>query len=402
MNIPFLVFKSIRQHSVSTFVTVISLALATGLMLTVWILQSQSQKVFAESNSGYDAVLGARGSKLQLVLNCLYHLEQSPGNIDWQDYLDIKNDKRVAKAVPIAVGDNLYGFRIVGTTTNIFSSYEAPKLEGFKIQRGGRAFSENRMEAVIGSYVAQSVKGLKVGSTFRPYHGLRFDPKDQHSEEYVVTGIMEPTNSPADRAVWIPITGVQNMKGHSVESSEQISGVLLKLVSPTVGQMLDLKYNRQGNRLTLAWPVARIVSELFNKISWFDRLLQGIAMLVGLVASGSVLASVYNSMNERKRDIAIMRALGASRSKVVTQILSECGFIGIAGSFVGILFYAILMQIGSEILREKTGIVLSIMYFHSSLILVPICMTVASILAGILPAFKAYRSSVAENILPTT
>lgn len=400
MNIPFLVFKSIRQHWVSTLVTIISLSLATGLMLTVWILQSQAQKVFAESNSGFDAVLGARGSKLQLVLNCLYHLEQSPGNIEWQDYLDIKKDKRIAKAIPLAVGDNLYGFRIVGTTTNVFYSPENPKLGGFKIEKGGRPFSESRMEAVVGSYVAQSVKGLKVGSTFRPYHGLRFDPNDQHSEVYVVTGIMEPTNSPADRAIWIPISGVQNMKGHAVETSDQLSGVLLKLVSPTVGQMLDLQYNRQGNRLTLAWPVASIVSELFNKVSWFDRLLQGVAMLVGLVAVGSVLASVYNSMNERKRDIAIMRALGASRSKVVTQILSECGFIGIAGSLFGIIIYALLMQVGSEILREKTGVVLSIAYFHPSLFIAPMSMTLASIFAGILPAMKAYRSPVAENILP--
>lgn len=401
MNIWYLVFKSLRQHLVSSGVTILSLALATGLMLTVWGLQSQSRKVFAESNSGFDAVLGARGSQLQLVLNSLYHMEQSPGNIEWQDYLDIAKDRRVLKSIPIAVGDNLYGFRIVGTTTNLFLDPVKPALGGYEIERG-RAFQENRMEAVLGSYVAQVVEGLDVGSTFRPYHGLRFDENDQHAERYTVTGVMKPTNTPADRAVWIPVSGVQNMTGHSVETSNQISAVLLKLVSPTVGQMMDLQYNRRGTRLTFAWPVARIVTDLFSKVSWLDKLLQGIAVLVGFVAVSSVLASVYNSMNERKRDIAIMRALGAKRSKVVSQILAECGMMGLLGALLGFAVYFALMGLGSEILRQRTGIVLESFYYHPSWLWTPICMISASVLAGIVPAIKAYRSPVAENILPIT
>lgn len=401
MNAFKLVIKSLLQHWVSTSVTIISMALATGLMLSVWIIQAQSQRVFSESNSGFDAVLGARGSKLQLVLNSLYHLEQSPGNIEWQDFLDIQKDRRVKKAIPLAVGDNLYGYRIVGTTTNLFYQPSKPDLDGYKIQEG-RAFQPNRMEAVLGSFVAQKIKGLGIGKTFRPYHGLRFNENDQHSEVYVVTGIMEPTNTPADRAIWIPISGVQNMKGHSVEASEQISAVLIQFSTPIAGQMLDIQYNKRGNRLTLAWPVAQIVSDLFNKVSWLDRVLQGIAALVGLVAVGSVLASVYNSMNERRRDIAIMRALGARKSKIVSLILCECALIGVAGVIVGFGVYSVLMELGGGVLREKTGIVLTLSYFHPALIWTPICMVLASILAGLVPALKAYRSPVAENILPVT
>ncbi len=399
MNFFKLVFKSLMQHRLSTVVTVLSLSLASGLMLTVWILQVQSRQVFAESNSGFDAVLGARGSSLQLVLNSVFHMEQSPGNIDWQDYLDISADPRIKRAIPIAVGDNLYGYRIVGTTTNIFRNAGPGGEKGFEVEKG-RAFQPNRREAVLGSFVASQVRGLGVGSTFQPYHGLRFDENEKHEEQYVVTGILKPTNSPADRAVWIPLEGVQNMEGHAAAERDRISAVLLNLHSPAVGQMLNIQYNRQGNRLTFAFPIAAIVADLFNKVSWLDRLLQGIAMLVGLVATASVLASVYNSMNERRRDIAIMRALGARKSTIFGLILWECGLIGLIGGLLGFAVYFGLMATGAAILREKTGIVLSLGYLHISMFWTPFLMTVASLCAGLLPAFKAYRSPVAENLLP--
>lgn len=394
-----LVWKSLMQHKLSTGVTVFSLALAAGLMLTVWVLQAQSRQVFAQSNSGFDAVLGARGSSLQLVLNSIYHLEQSPGNMDWQDYLDIARDPRISRAIPIAVGDNLYGFRIVGTTTNIFAQVNQPDSAGFHVAEG-RPFQANRREAVLGSFVASQLSGFKVGSLFRPYHGLRFDPSEQHDEEYVITGILKPTNSPADRAVWIPLEGVQHMVGHAASEKDRISAVLLKLTSPTVGQMLNIQYNRQGNRLTFAFPVAAIVSELFKKVSWLDRLLQGIAMLVGVVAAASVLASVYNSMNERRRDIAIMRALGVRKLTIFGLILWECALIGLLGSLLGFAVYAGLMAFGSAILREKTGIVLSLFFWHGAILWTPVLMTGASLLAGIVPAWKAYSNPVAENLVP--
>lgn len=399
MSLLKLVIKSLLQHRVSTLVTVLSLALASGLVLTVWILQVQSRQVFSESNSGFDAVLGARGSSLQLVLNSVFHMDQSTGNIDWQDYLDIAADRRVSRAIPIAVGDNLYGYRIVGTTTNIFANPAVEKSPGFRVANG-RPFKANHREAVIGSFIASKIKGLTVGSTFKPYHGLRFDENEQHAETYVVTGILEPTNSPADRAIWIPLAGVQNMEGHAAAERDRISAVLLNLHSPAMGQMLNIQYNRQGNRLTFAFPIAAIVADLFNKVSWLDRLLQGIAVLVGVVAVASVLASVYNSMNERKRDIAIMRALGARKSTIFSLILWECGLIGFLGAMLGFLVYFGLFGAGAAILREKTGIVLSLGFFHISMVWTPVLMVVASIVAGLVPAVKAYRSPVAENLIP--
>src|SRR4029077_19245656 len=119
-----LIYRSLRQHALSTLVTAGSIALAAGLLLTVWVVKTQAQAVFAATNSGFDAVLGARGSKLQLVLNAIFHLEASPGNIAAKDFEMIRHHPAVKAAIPIAVGDNFQGWRIVGTVEELFTGIE--------------------------------------------------------------------------------------------------------------------------------------------------------------------------------------------------------------------------------------------------------------------------------------
>src|SRR4026207_1685653 len=115
MTVGRIVYKSLRQHVFSTVLTAFCIALAGGLLMAVWAVKDQSKTTFTGVNAGFDAVLGARGSKLQLVLNALFHLESSPGNLPWSDYLDIKKNPNVELAVPLAVGDNYRGYRLVGT-----------------------------------------------------------------------------------------------------------------------------------------------------------------------------------------------------------------------------------------------------------------------------------------------
>ncbi len=182
-----------------------------------------------------------------------------------------------------------------------------------------------RREAVVGSFVAQKM-GLKPGDTFHPYHGLIFNEQDQHSETYVVAGVLKPSNTPSDRVIWIPLEGIQKMKGHDPKAATDVSAVLVKLKGGgAVGFRMDMMYNKQGNRLTFAWPIATTMAELFDKIGWFDKVLALVSYLVALVATASILASIYNSMNERRREIAILRALGAHRRIIFSAILTGSG-----------------------------------------------------------------------------
>jgi putative ABC transport system permease protein len=403
MTLWLIVWKSMRQHALSTIVTALSIALAGGLLMSVWVVKEQSQAIFTGVNGGFDAVLGARGSKLQLVLNAIFHLEASPGNLAWADYQDIKNNPAVQLAIPIAVGDNYLGYRLVGTLPELFSDVEFSLGQHYTLTPGGEFFDPGRREAVVGSFVAQKL-GLKRGDKFHPYHGLIFNEKDQHAETYVVTGVLKPSNTPGDRVIWIPLAGIQRMSGHDPNAATDVSAVLIKLRagSAAAGFRLDMMYNKQGNRLTFAWPIGQVMAELFSKLGWFDRVLELVAYLVALVATASILASIYNSMNERRREIAILRALGARRRTVFGAILLEAASISALGMVIAFVFYIAIMTGAAEIIRAQTGVVLDPMKFNPVMLWAPAALITLGALAGIVPAFKAYRTDVAEHLAPTS
>ena len=396
-----IVLKSLRQHALSTAVTAVSIALAGGLMMAVWAVKAQSQDTFTQIDAGFDAVLGARSSKLQLVLNSIFHLEASPGLLAPADVEDIRKHPAVQHAIPIAVGDNYYGYRIVGTLTNLLTDVEFTPGKRYRLH-SGRVFDPTLREAVVGSFAAQKL-GLKVGGTFQPYHGLNFDPKSQHQETYVVVGVLEPSNTPTDRVIWIPLSGVQLMGGHDAALSSQVSAVLIKLRGGAqTGFRLDTMYNKQGDRLTFAWPIDTVMTQLFEKIGWFDKILALVAYLVALVAAGSILASIYNSMNERRRDIAILRALGARRGIIFGTIVLESATIATLGMVAAFFVYAAIVGTAAAIIRSQTGVVLNAMAFHPVMIWATGGMIALGALAGVVPAWKAYRTPVAENLVPVS
>ena len=398
MILPRLIYRSLRQHALSTLVTAISIALAAGLLMTVWVVKGQTRQAFSDTTSGFDAVLGARGSKLQLVLNALFHLEASPGNIGAKDFEAIRRHPAVKTAVPLAVGDNYHGWRIVGTSPTLFET-DLGDGRRLTVEPGGRLFAEGTMEAVVGSVVAERL-GWTVGTTFQPYHGLAFDASAAHEEQYTVVGRLEPTNTPADRVIWIPLAGVQTMSGHNPAAATDLSAVLLQFRAPTAGMMLDVQINRAGGHLTLAFPVGAIVADLFNRMGWVERVLALVAYLIALVAAGSVLASIHASMHARRRDIAILRALGARRRTVFGSIVAEAAAIGLLGAVLGYVVYFGLLTLIASVLRAQTGVVLALDGWHPVLGWAPLGLIGLAALSGLVPAWQAYRTPVAENLAP--
>jgi putative ABC transport system permease protein len=425
MGLGLMVRRSLRQHLLSTIITVLSVALAAGLVMAVFVINAQTRAAFTGGQVGFDAVLGARGSQLQLVLNAVFHLETSPGNIPWALYTRVKKDNRVALAVPYAVGDNYRGFRIVGTTEEMFTKFEYQKGHTFEMHPGGRAFDPQRREAVIGDFAARQT-GLRVGSKFNPYHGVAANSTDKHPDEYVVTGIMKPTNSPSDRVIWIPIEGVFRMNGHVLRGGgtmttgtaaqpyvpkageqipdeyKEISAVMIKFRSPQAGMAMEQTVNKQGNVATMAYPIGRVMAELFDKLGWVNRILELVSYLVVVVAAASILASIYNTISERRREFAILRALGARRSTVFSAIIAESAAIAALGALFGFLVYGIILAGTAAVVRARTGVVIDVLQFNRALVAAPVGITVVGALAGILPAFKAYSTDVASNLVPSS
>lgn len=413
-----IVRRSLRHHALSSGVTVFAVALAAGLTMAVFSIQRQAEAAFAGEEIGFDAVVGARGSQLQLVLNTVFHLETSPGNIPWKLYDELRRDPRVATAIPYALGDNYFGHRLVGTSAELFHMQGESGREIYRLANTdppGRWFDDKRMEAVLGSFVAER-QGLSVGDTFSPYHGLTFDPEQRHNEQYTVVGILEPTNSPADRVIWIPIEGVFRMGGHVLrgtgevyqaqagreipDENKEVSAVMLKLKNPQAGIMLAQTINKQGKVATMAWPIGAVMAELFNKLGWAYRVLELVAYLVVVVSVAAILASLYNTINERRREFAILRALGARKTHVFAAIVLEAAAIGSLGAIAGFAVYATILAVAAQLVHAQVGVVLNVFAIHPVLWWTPIGVIVASAAVGVVPAMKAYATDVATNLAP--
>ena len=401
MTLLLIVYRNLRQYAFSTVVTAGSLALAGGLLMSVWMVKAQAQKSFLQTTTAFDAVLGARGSKLQLVLNAIFHLEASPGNLAWKDYEFIRAHPAVQVAIPIAVGDNLRGYRIVGTIPDLFTKVEYAPGRHYRVAPGGRVFDPTAKEAVVGSFAARRL-GLQVGDTFHPFHGLAYNPKEQHADIYTVTGILAPSNTPADKVVWIPIHGLQTMSGHDPNAATDVSAVLIQLRAPAAGFRLDMMYNKQGNRLTFAYPIGAIVADLFSKISWFSQVLALVAYLVAVVSAAGVLVAIYNSMAARRRDIAILRSLGARRRTVFSAIVLEAAAIGLLGMITAFGFYLVIMNGVAAVIRAQTGVLLTPWARDPVMLWAPAAMVALCALGGIVPALVAYRTEIASNLAPTS
>jgi putative ABC transport system permease protein len=150
--------------------------------------------------------------------------------------------------------------------------------------------------------------------------------------------------------------------------------------------------------LTFAWPIGATISELLNKVGWFEEVLAAVALMVALVAAGSVMTSIYNSMSERRRQIAIFRALGARRGTVFLTVLLEALSIGVLGVLVAFAFYALIVGIAASLIRAKTGVVIDPWTLHNVMVWGPLGLIALGAAAGIVPAIKAYRVDVAENL----
>ena len=410
-----IVTKSLRQHALSTGVTILSVALACGMMMSVFAIKTQTREAFVIDDTGFVAVFGARASQLQLVLNCVYHLEKSPGNVPWSIYQVLKHQTPgVDLAVPYAVGDNFRRYRIVGTTSELFERFQYRDGRKMGVESGGRIFRADAKEAVVGSYVSQKT-GLRLGSAFKPFHGLDYNPQEQHEQEFKVVGILKPTNSPTDHVIWIPIDSMFRMEGHVLRGGggefeagdtpeipdqfKEVSAVMLRYDDPLAGYHLSQKINYQGKKYTLS-PVAEVMLNFFNKIGWMTLVLELVAYLVVVVAAAGILASIYNTMNERRREFAILRALGARKGTVFAIIILQSALIALAGSLVGFIFYAAIVLGAAHVIRDQVGVMIDILRMHPIFWITPLLMVVVGGIAGIIPAMKAYQTDVATNLSP--
>lgn len=450
-----IVAKNMRQRALATWLTMISVALGVALTVAILLIRHGMQNRFEQGTLGYEMVVGAKGSPLQLVLNTVYHLDLSPGNIPWSLYDQLRNDKRVKLAIPFAVGDNYKGFRVVGTTDSLFKEFEFEPHRRFELAEGRvfefseknlkeafaeaahraeirRQIDEGKLppdysepekdehgevfEAVLGSTVADTT-GLKIGQTFVASHGLQQGGEEKvHAEEaWKVVGILKPTQTANDRAIFINLDSFYHIKGHEIRqkkveaekgkaNNEPEPGMISSIVLKLRGQFQAFSLHREindGDVATAAFPAAEI-RNLFQIVGNIDIVLLAQAILIVIVAGVAIAVSIYNSMSERRREIAILRALGARRRTIFAIIVFESVAICLIGAIVGLLGGHVVIAAANTLLQKASGFAIGAFEFHRVELIVLAGCVILGALSGFGPAARAYRTDVAENLAPTS
>lgn len=439
MRLPTLVVRNLRRRPLATVLTGLSVALGVALYAAVSALREASEQGFQRSASICNLVVGAKGSSLQLVLNTLYHMGQSPGNVPYSLYQEVDSMRGVEWAVPLAVGDTYRGHRIVGITSNFFDevqlgrednaeplrftagegfSYGRAQLDALKAEldeheehgedhTGHDHFIEDHPElyfAVLGAEAAKNT-GLGVGDSIVPSHGLDEGAFDHHEEAACrIVGVLERTGTPIDRAIYVPLGTYYVIDDHqpderTVEGGARdprgVSGIL---VNARAGFYKINVWRDLNDRLDAqAAQPPQEVKALFELVGTADRVLRLVSLLVVVVALVGVMVAIYNTMGARRKEFAILRALGARRSTVLGLVTAESASIALLGGLLGLLLATVALAVASGRVQELTGVSLAVSPGLAELQLLG-AVVLAGALAGLVPAWSAYRTEAARHL----
>ncbi|MCA9128681.1 MAG: ABC transporter permease [Planctomycetales bacterium] len=456
MNLLHIAWRNMQQRGLATILTMFSMTLGVSLVVLVlslsWIITESFDR---NSNVGYHMIVGAKGGSLQLALNTVFYLSEPIEVIPYEEYLELmpgaearpNEIKKIGGlvadperkglfceytnggfAIPVCLGDYFGPFRVVGTTPAFFTSlrFGPASDQEYQFQSGRNMldYSEENgyFEAVLGAQVARQ-QGKKVGDKIKTTHG---DPEGEgHGQEFTVVGILAPTGTPNDRAAFINLEGFYLIEDHarafedksnpdaekeSVGRNETVqpprlplekrdlTAVLVKAGDPIFAVSMQRPINKRL-RVQAVSPVDEITKMLGMFITPVRAAFLALTVVVCIVSAISILVSIYNSMNERKRDIAVMRALGARRDVVVLVVLLESLLIAIGGGVAGWFIGHGIGVAYSGTIQRNTGITVG--FFNTMTVyefwLVPGLMLLAT-LAGVIPAFVAYRTNVSQNL----
>jgi putative ABC transport system permease protein len=410
MTLSHIAWSYLWNRRLTTSLTILSVALAVGLISSVLTMRDETRRRFEEEGQAFDIVVGAKGSPLQLVLSCVYFMDVPTGNVRLSDYERMRAHEDVAHAYPLGLGDTYKGFRIVGTTRELFDyTWTNPatleKQEPFQLAHG--RFFERPMEAVVGGLVARQT-GLKVGDSFVGMHGFIELPADlqdiRHDHTpYKVTGVLKLSGTPNDRAIFAGLESVWKLhekheepeEGH--EHSPEVTAILLDLQSPALRFQFKEYVNEDFNAMA-AIPTMEIAKLYDQLLSTAKTVLLTVGYLVVIISALSILIGLYLSILQRRHDLAIMRALGASASEIFGAVLIEAFWVTLLGIGAGWLLGNAVTWVLGFYLARQVGMGISTFSVSMEQATAYAIVALVGVLAGILPAWQAYRTDVARHL----
>lgn len=413
-NVFHLAFKSLLNRRVSTGLTILSIALSVMLLLGVERVRSGAKESFSQTISKTDLIVGARGGNLSLLLYSVFHMGNATNNISMETYKHFTEHPAIKWTIPISLGDSHRGFRVVATNKNYFDHYQYAGDKSLAMREG--RWNEGLFDVVIGSDVANALH-YKIGDPVVIAHGITSGPAIfEHSDNpFKIVGILERTTTPVDRGLYISLeameaihigweSGAPKKNGtHSFTDEQlrpkQITAFFAAAHARTDALRLMREVNDYDEEPLLGIIPAVTLSELWQSLSYAEVSLQVIGFFVVAVSLLGMLISIYTTLNERRREISILRAIGGSRPLTVILFMSETVFLTIAGCALGISFlYAGLFSTQS-LIQKYAGVFIPIQWLETTDMIYLATILVLGFFAGLIIGYKAHRNSLADGLM---
>lgn len=404
MSIWNLALAYVWHRRLVTAFTVLSVALGSALVLVVLNVRRQVERTFFSQVQHVDLVVGASGSETALVLTALFHADQPRGNVALEIYEGIREQRGVLEAYPFNLGDRYRDARIVGATQSFFKQQEDGKRR-FDVAQG-RLF-EKDFELLVGAAAARRHR-LRVGDTLVGAHGIAHPEEehdDEHEEEslehgefpYTVVGILAPTGAAHDRAMFTTLESYWKIHaGKDAAGKREVTVVLLRVARSVllqVKQLLPKKFP------VMAVQPAEVLQRMFEQVlEPLEKVLLLYGYAIVAVAAGSILTTFYLATLVRQRDLAVLRALGATPIEIFNLVLIEAFILLVLGGGFGILIAQFAGSLSRSDLEGRFGIVISAFQFTPAELIALASVVAFGLLAAILPAWQAYRCDVASNL----
>lgn len=415
MNILLLAIKSLRNRKFTVSLTILSIGMSVALLLGVERIRTESRDSFTNTISGTDLVVGARSSSIQLLLYSVFRIGHATNNISWQSYQEIADLPSVSWTIPISLGDSHRGYRVMGTSKKYFDNFQYGERQHLQFTTGA-PFSD-LYDAVLGAEVARKL-GYGIGESIVIAHGAGAVSFIKHDDKpFKVVGILDPTGTPVDKTIHVSLEGIEAIhidwkegapvSGMRVSANQArrltlkpkaITGFLVKLKSPVTIFTVQRAINQYKSEPLSAILPGVALQQLWELVGIAEKALIVVSSFVVVVGVFGMLTTLMTSLNERRREMAILRSVGARPVHVFSLIIGEALVVTLLGILVGIVFLYGLVGIAQPIFMAKMGLHINLSLFSSHELFLMGIVLVAGGIAGIIPGWKIYSYSLNDGM----
>ncbi len=406
-----LAYKSLLNRRASVLLTLLTIAISVMLLLSIERVRIDAKSSFSNTISGTDLIVGARTGDIQLLLSSVFRIGHTNNGVSWQSYQYITKQRGVKWSIPISLGDSHKGQAVLGTTLDYFKHYRFAKKQPLAFTQG-QAFSSIN-EVVIGSEVASKL-AYKIGDEIVISHGMGNTSFHHHDDNpFKVVGILKPTGTPVDKTLHVPLAAIELIHGgghhdhddHHDHSShalvghpKQITAFLMGFDSPLYTLQIRRNINQFKPEPLLAIMPTVTLKELWEMLAIIEKILLLFSFVVAIISLLGMLTTLLANLNQRRRELAILRSVGARPWQLFSLISIESLLTTFLGCLVGCTLFYALMGTTAGYLQSQAGVSINIsMLSDYELTLIGVIMA-AGFIIGLIPATRAYFYSLSDGM----